>query len=146
VWFLAGVGGTLERSCTIPKGKKVLIPLISVECSNLEAPPFFGETAEEQAAVAASFADLIDVDSLFLTVDGVAVGDLGDFRFQSPQYEFTAPTPWIFGETGGTGTSVSDGYWVMLKSLPKGEHTVHFGGSIPAFGFSIDMTYYLTVE
>lgn len=146
VWYLAAPFGTVERSCTIPEGKKVLFPLFNLECSSLEEPPFFGATEEEQAACAASFADLIDVDSLFCTIDGVPVENLGDFRFTSPQFEFTAPTPWIFGATGGDGTGVGDGYYLMLAPLSVGEHTLHFGGSIPDFEVSIDMTYHLTID
>src|SRR5688572_14977685 len=37
VVFLAGTsGGTTTRSCTIPAGKSILVPLINVECSQAE--------------------------------------------------------------------------------------------------------------
>jgi len=153
VWFLAG--GPSECTCTIPVGKALFFPLANAECSSLEADPFHGDTAEEQRACAAFFADHIVVSSLFCVVDGVPVTNLQNYRFVSPQYTFTAPTPWVFGDTGGTGTSVSDGYSIMLTPLSKGAHTLHFGGAFHfsvAEGdpfdadFAIDTTYHLIVQ
>jgi hypothetical protein len=84
----------------------------------------------------------------------VPVQDIGAFRVGSPQFTFTAPTPWIYGDTGGTGTTVADGYYVFLDPLPAGQHTLHYGGGFhfavaegDAFDFddTLDMTYSLTV-
>jgi hypothetical protein len=33
----------------------------------------------------------------------------------------------------------------MLAPLSVGEHTVHFGGTYSDFGFTLDITYHLTV-
>jgi hypothetical protein len=144
VWNLAAFFGTGERTCTIPADKYLMVGLLNTEWSSLEDP--FPETEEEQAEIAASVADFIVVDSLFFEIDGVPVENLADFRFQSPQFKFKAPTPWIFGPTGGKGTAVADGYYVMLQPLSPGEHTLHYGGSFDFDGFilSIDMTYNLT--
>lgn len=38
-----------------------------------------------------------------------------------------------------------DGAYVMLGPLSDGAHTIHFGGSFPAFNFSLDITYHLVV-
>jgi hypothetical protein len=37
---------------------------------------------------------------------------------------------------------VSDGYWIMLKPLPVGAHTVHFHANL---GATLDITYHITV-
>jgi len=149
VWFLAAPFGTVQRSVTIPPGKGLFVALINIESSNLEEPPFFGATAADQQAIAQSFADFI-VD-VACSIDDRSVSEINRYRVQSPQYVFTAPTPWIFGATGGTGTSVADGYYVMLAPLSGGTHTLHFSG---AFKFSdapedtipVDMTYVITVR
>ena len=154
VWFLAGVFGTVERTCTIPAGKALFFPMANVECSSLEAPDsgFYGATAKEQRACAKFWADhFVDV---FCEIDGVAVAKPESYRAKSPQYTFTAPSPWIFGDVGGTGTSVSDGYYILLTPLSSGEHSVRFGGTfrftVEEDGFdaefSLDITYHLTVE
>jgi hypothetical protein len=152
VWFLAlspSEEPLVERSCTIPADTAVFIGLANVECSSLERP-FFPKgtgatTAEQQIACATFFANHIVEDSLFCTIDGQAVGNLASFRFLSPQFTFAAPTPWIFGKKGGTGTAVSDGYFLMLKPLSSGSHTLSCGGAFD-FGFGFGNTYHLTVQ
>ena len=66
---------------------------------------------------------------VFCVIDGVPVKNLGAYRFLSPQFQFTAPTPRIFGATGGVGTAVGDGYYLMLAPMSKGTHTIHYGGT-----------------
>jgi hypothetical protein len=151
VWFLALSAlqdPLVERTCTIPADTAVFLGLVNVECSSLE--PTFpdstgGQTAAEQRECATFFANHIVMSSLFCTIDGQAVANLGSFRFPSSQFTFSAPTPWIFGVTGGTGTAVSDGYFVMLKPLSSGTHTLSCGGEFD-FGFGFGNTYHLTVE
>lgn len=159
VWFISGAfvgedGLPIERTCTIPHGKALFIGLLSVECSSLEPEDtgFHGDTETEQRECAKDWADhIVDV---FCTIDGEQVENIASHRAVSPQFKFKAPTPWFFGETGGKGTSVADGYYVLLEPLPKGEHTIHYGGSfhftLADDGFDadlvVDMTYHVTVE
>src|SRR6185436_10849606 len=128
VWFLAAPFGTVERTCTIPSGKALFIALLNGECSNLEPDPFHGDTAKEQRTCARDSAN--HIVSAFCEIDGVAVTKISSYRVTSPQFTFTAPSPWIFGDTGGTGTAVGDGYYVFVAPLSPGEHTIHYGGSI----------------
>ncbi len=138
------------RRCTIPANTAVLLALPNVECSSLE--PTFpdgtgGQTEAQQRECANFFANQITIDSLHCRIDGHEVTNtyLRTFRFVSSQFTFSAPTPWIFGETGGTGTAVSDGYFVMLKPLSSGNHTLRCGGAFD-FGLEFGNTYHLTVE
>ncbi len=158
VWFLGGPFGTVERTSTIPRNKALFISLANVEVSTLEAPPFYGATEADQRAQAQFFADHIVTASLACIIDGVAVRHLDRYRVSSPQFDFTAPTPWIFGDIGGSGLSVGDGYYVMVEPLCRGQHTIHFealfhfdAGEVPEFGpdpldLPINMTYHLTVK
>jgi hypothetical protein len=154
VWFLGAPLDTHERSITVPAGKALFVILLNVECSSLEAADsgFHGGTAAEQRACAKFWAD--HIVNVFCTIDGEEVEDIGDFRVASPQFEFDAPTPWIFGATGGHGTSVADGYYVMLRPLGQGAHTIHFGGKFhfaagelgpDPVDLPLDMTYHVTV-
>jgi hypothetical protein len=154
VWFWAASDGPLERTVTIPAGKALFLTLRDAECSTLEDPPFSGATEEEQRECAKFWADhIVDV---FCTIDGVPVEDFAAYRFSSPQFQFTAPTPWIFGATGGTGTSVGDGYYLMLAPMSAGTHTIHYGGTfhfdageignVDPVDFRKDITIKITVE
>ncbi len=155
VWFLAAPFGTVQRTATIPSGKALFFAILNAEWSSLEGPgPVCANVSDAscQLANATYFADHI-VD-LSCEIDGVAVQDISSFRVQNGQINFVAPTPWIFGSTGGHGTSSGDGYFVFLTPFAAGQHTIHFGGAIQftkkADGFRfflpLDMTYNVTVQ
>jgi hypothetical protein len=152
VWFLGAPlvfdsTSSVTRSVTIPHGKKLFFPLLAGEISSLEGFP----TEQEQRETAVWQADHFVPESLFCTLDGVALTNPTAYRFESPQLSFNAPTPWIFGDTGGAGTAVGDGYYVFLKPLHHGQHTLRFGGRIhftfaeDGFDFDawVNMTYHI---
>jgi hypothetical protein len=165
VWFLAtspiptlpsnpalppNLADLVQRSCTIPAGTSILLGVENAEFSSLEGYL----TEAEQHATATLFADHVVKSSLICMIDGQMVADLDKFRFASPQFTFQAPTPWIFGETGGNGTAVADGYYVMLPPLATGHHTLSCGGRIyfsatdnpPNIDVGFGNTYHLFVQ
>ncbi|MBA3649545.1 MAG: hypothetical protein H0W62_13510 [Chitinophagales bacterium] len=150
IWYLASVLDTVVRNCTIPAGKGLFVGMLNAEASSLEGYL----TEEDQRANAEFNAD--HIHDVFATVDGTPVKNIDSFRAASPQFHFFAPTPWIFGETGGPGTAVADGYYLLIKPLSAGSiHVIHYSGR---FHFSIaegdpfdydaatDMTYNITVK
>ena len=153
VIFLVGTtgGDPVVRTCTIPGKKGLLIPIINFGAS----VPEDGETIEDVAALLDWAVPYIDVNTLSLTIDGIPVKNLGDYRFRSPVFTFTGSTPNVFSEIGcGWGANcyegyheqaLAEGYWVLLNPLPAGSHTIHLYGEIPEWGFVVDVTYNLTV-
>lgn len=156
VFYLAGVinvSGSAERTCTVPSGKALFFPILNVECSNVEGN---GATPVELRACAAGFAD--GATGMFLEVDGERV-QLRRHRVTSPSFAFSLPENNLlqfFGVNAPAGSCIpgtscepylaaGDGTYVMLAPLSDGGHTVHFGGSLPAFGFSLEITYHLLV-
>lgn len=151
VFFLVGtVGGSVERECTISEGQEILIPIFNSICFDLpggfdpDLPGQFSrprgpDSCEEQVE---SFID--QASNLELTIDGVSIENLEDFRVQSNPFPIKLPEDNIIGLPSGTYFGISDGYWVIVESLPEGEHTIEFGGQAP--GFTVDVTYHLTVE
>lgn len=150
VWYLAAPFGTVSRNITIQHNKSLFIGLLNAEASDLEG---LGTTAVDQRANAKFNAD--HIRNLSFSIDGQSLNNIASYRFSSPQFSFTAPTPWIFGATGGNGTSVGDGYYVMVKPLHHGSHTIHYSGDFhfavaegDPFDFDapLDMTYHITVQ
>jgi hypothetical protein len=148
VWFLAGTtGGTATRSCTIPSDKAILFPVINGECSTLEKVP-----ANQLAACATGQMDAVTKTSA--SVDGTDI-DLGRpgpnarFRFTSDPLVFriTFAPDNGFGVKAGTGKAVADGYWVLVRPLTVGSHTIDFHGKavFPGFTFEEGVHYNLTV-
>ena len=152
VFFLAGAATTepVTRTCTVPAGKVLFFPIINAECSTVEPPPFHGDNAQELRTCVAAFVDGVEKSTLEVTINRKKVRHLDRFRAQSPLFEFIMPAEDNFlGLPGVTsGSSVSDGYWLMVKPLSSGNHVIHFEGAFvagPGAGFSQDVTYNLTV-
>jgi len=145
VWFLAGTfAGTATRSCTIPQGKSLFLPLINVASYD----PFPEETTISlRQQVAELFVDL--VTGLNCTLDGKPCAkDLFAFRAQTPIFEAIVPPGGIAGnpERRFIDPMVADGYWLLLSPLRPGLHVLKFGGESTGFGgFSTSVTYHLTV-
>ena len=49
-----------------------------------------------------------------------------------------------FGPIDGFGPAMTDGIWLMLPPPKPGQHTIHF--TAHRSGFSLDVTYHLTVK
>jgi hypothetical protein len=157
VWFLAGTsGGAVERTITIPAGKGLFLPLLNVindyPCPdpNFQPPP--GQTLEEFLREGAIF--FVDhATELSVEVDGVPLRNLFDYRATSDLFTFTGdPSMTAFDPciTGQPQPAVSDGYWLMLSPLRPGQHTIHSvsKAEFPEFDFefTVEVTYYITVE
>lgn len=119
VWFLVGTWvGPIIRTCTIPSSKAIFLPIINVECSTVEGGDFYCSDEEECKDCAKEFADGIGIDTLDVTIDGENVQNLEDFRVQSSLFDFTMPEEDNILDLPGvtSGSSVSDGYWLMLQA------------------------------
>ena len=165
VWFLAGnFGGTSNRSCTVPTGIALFIPVLNFENDNIgcctpTTPPNTFTDAQLRAGAAAAMDNPLAIHA---RIDNVLVPVLA-YRAQSPPPHFIYSLPaannvylffnYAFGSEftlpGYNWPSlnvpaVSDGYWLMLEPLSPGKHVINFGG-ITNFGFALDITYNIDV-
>jgi hypothetical protein len=168
VWFLAGTfGGPAERTCTIPAGVSLLLPIINLGFGDGQGDcngqgPFFDSTLKScdahgvWVALVASVAGALDDPTLDVSIDGVPLRDLVLYRAQAPKFSYSPPTDNIltvvFGSPRPAGTyfpAGSDGYWLMFTPLPPGNHTINSRGVFgpgPFVGFEVDLTYHLIVR
>jgi hypothetical protein len=163
VWFLAGTlgGAPVVRECTVPKGKELLFPLLTLIFYNAPADAPATE-AEKREVLESILSDTIPgpfnsrVCHLASTVDGASTlfSAVATTRTQSPAFRLEIGPQDVFGGTAGTvdKAAVSDGVWVMLR-LPSGEHTLRFTGALcdftthePLDGTQQDVTYHLLVK
>jgi hypothetical protein len=149
IFFLVGtLGGSAERECTISEGQEILIPIINTICldkpGGFEDPGVFDPPRGRPGSCQEDVVSFIDqASNLELTIDGVSIENLQDFRVLSNPFPVKPPEDNLFGVPSGTYPGISDGYWVVVESLPAGEHTIHFAGQAP--GLTVDVTYHLTV-
>ena len=148
VWFLAGTfnsGETITRTCTVPHGKALFVPIFNSENDNIGVTPPL--TADQlRAALNAFFKCCVDPSTFSAEVDGVAIQQLGNYRAgqNNPVFSFMLPVKNVYPGSPPAGTYspvVSDGYYLMLAPLSTGTHTIHF----VALSGGQDVTYTLTI-
>lgn len=139
VWFLASTfGGIVDRTCEIPAGKAIFMSLGGVFLSFAPEFPAAGSPCLQLTTVL----DQVRCDvnggvpvapnvSFEVTLDGVPVEDLMAFRAQSTPGGFTleVPNPSFITDLGfapgDRSTAVADGYFLFLKPLRPGTHTLN---------------------
>jgi hypothetical protein len=162
VWFLGGsfASGNVNRRCVIPNGTSLFFPLRNTERDNL-ANPY--RTEEDMRTAAIARMNL--VTNLAASLDGRPITDLTDYRISTIEeltgFNFTLPAQNVFtffGQNAPAGNcrvppgssecvpylAVSDGYYLMLRPLSIGEHTLQFQGTLA--GNPLNVTYTLVVE
>jgi hypothetical protein len=142
VWYLGGVfnaTGTVERDCTIPGDVALLVPAVNAECSTVEPDPFYGANASQLRTCAHAVA----MDGAFVSLDG---HDQPIHWVESPVYRFSGPDDNVLFVPGAIeGKSVAWGAWALIPPLGEGEHELRFGGTFTDYGWTLDITYHLTV-
>ena len=144
VWFFGPVANASSavRDIVVPDDKTLFVNIVTVECSTLESPPFYGSDEAELRSCAEGFPAV----NLFCQIDGVSVQDLVSFHFTSPLFGFTLPGSNILGVTGGgQGQAVASGVSVLIEPLSPGSHTIHFRGGHAGYNDTVDVTYRITV-
>lgn len=86
------------------------------------------ETKEELSNCAKKIQDKTVPE--FVTLDGVKIPHLENYRIQSDIFNFTLPENNILDLPPETSQAVSDGNWVFLKPLPPGDYELKFKGNI----------------
>jgi hypothetical protein len=133
VWFLAGTYGTRRtvRTCRVPEGKTLFFPLI-----NYITFPAAG-SRETCLSLLTRAARLTEAPAaLVLEVNGKKFSGLEAHRqFSKGCFPLTR---------GAASVAAGNGYYVALKPLPRGTHTVNFGGILPSMSQAV--TYTLIVE
>lgn len=149
VWFLAGYFGgnstPVVRECNVPKRKYILFPVANALWVQTPGDNP-NNTEDDYRKEASGFLPPSVGGDLEATLDGrpiVFSPHTPITRIQSPVFTATFPTDNVFGAPADQLTGfpiVSDGWWVLLPPLARGEHVLHFRA-----GTAQDITYRLTV-
>jgi hypothetical protein len=121
-------GGISERTCKVPAGMGLYIPVMQVVWTDKEAP---GATIEELHRSAKKDQD--SVNSLYLQIGDkeYKYQDLIKYRTSTDAFEVVYPDKGIFGVIeGGVSTAVADGFHIITEPLTKGNYFVHFKSSL----------------
>ncbi len=170
VWFLGGkfCGNNepgcsytgVQRSCTVPRGKYLYIPVDNGEDSALEESVVEnpGDINAQQIGFMRQLDDpwthAAPIESAI--IDGVKVPNLQKYAVQSTVFGFTMPEnnylkavyPTAYSDSFKAGTyfpAVDNGRYLMLAPLPPGMHTIKIAAYFPVWDFGFDVTYSITV-
>jgi hypothetical protein len=154
-WFLAGsLTGPVVRACDIPEGKALFFPLINnfYGAALNDSPEIRTETyIREQASCKKEFPVELSAE-----IDGRELRGLDRFftgasGSQSPLFNVQLPPGNIFGVDETIvpelvlSPSAEQGYYLFVRPLSPGEHTVHWHAEGCAEGLVQDITYDLTI-
>jgi hypothetical protein len=176
VFFLGPQWGGFEvRDCTLSSSQSILITVINqiwISCPpwgdlEYECPLAFEDGLLETAAAYPSPDWTIDQQ---VKIDECTIGnaaiqhyfvctqpfeihppDEGYSVFSDPEMDYDCADPWEDGNECdapvGPKLAIGCGWWMMVKPLPAGEHTIHILGSVngPDDQFGAEITYNLTV-
>jgi hypothetical protein len=172
VWFIGAQfdsnGPVVHRSCTIPKGKSLFLPLANqayfaflkdapkkstgaalrqrVTCVDDPAPG----AASAVTPKAVTFGGL----KLEATIDGAPVDNPQQYFVRSSLFTVELPTNNILGLTEKKvkglllTPGITTGYYLFLNPLSPGQHVIHWTSerTCPSGEFSQDITYDLTIQ
>ncbi len=157
VWFLAGnIGGTSDRSVTVPPGKALFFPILNTAylgfpCDDRNLPGCEGDQALEEANDVATLLSFVtpsmDGAALACEIDGVPVQHLSSYRPESSAwYPLNLVEANVYAYPAGLyHPCVDTGYYLMLAPLSAGRHTIHFTGANADGSFRVNVTYHLQV-
>ena len=117
-FYLSGNGGgTSVRTCKVPAGKGLFIPVSQVEVSDKEAP---NASVEDLNRIAKK--DQASVTSLYLKINDKEYSrqDLSKYRTHTGVFEVLFPKNAVFGASEGISKAVGDGYYIITEPLAKG--------------------------
>lgn len=149
VWFLAGsLGDSVERTCEIPYGKDILIPVIVSSCDDGD----FMQPVTPEFLTSCAKQDNNNVLKKEVLIDGTKIPDSEIHRVTTSQFAIQYPPDNIFGAAPTKAHTVVDGFWVFLKPLNRGPHTISFNAVTPpnpatgAMGFVVDVKYNIKID
>jgi hypothetical protein len=145
VWFLADLlSGKQERTCTIPSGKAILVPLVGGFCGADSA----GVRNDNDLRNCAMAGD--DYASMQVTLDGKQIKNLEQNRAQSGFFNLTYGSDNIYKHKTATVKGFADGYYLFLRPLIPGQHLLSLKTSVinpvnSEFNYSAELVYHLKV-
>lgn len=136
VWFLAGgaAADRIERTCSVPFGSNIVVPVITAMFPS-------ADLATCKATAEVTKLAPYSMQNSFFEINGKRFDRLqGYSASQSNCGEVV-----VNGKPAATNP-VWMGIWVPLRPLPRGEHTISFGGRVNAINVDRQVTYKIVVR
>ena len=139
VWFIAGTVKPLtsvNRTFVIPFGRSILLPLVNNLVSFLEYP----DAKNENDLLAIVGKDYLNGVEMQLVIDGSIINNTDVCRVRTNPFQIIYPPDNIFDTKPGNSIAVSDGFWVFLQPLSKGNHSIYLYSHEPNYEERVCLT------
>ena len=144
--------GISTRNIVVDKSKTLLVPVINVLKSYPSPDPAFkpapGQSIDQfLKREASTFVSQVTDKRVYL--DGKPINITGDNRFSTNLFTVKGNKDLVNCLdciTGNNQSAISDGYWVAVKDLGKGNHTLQVIAEAPKQGIKVDATYHINVR
>jgi hypothetical protein len=156
VWFLVGTtGGSANRTCTVPTGKALLFPVVNNVYAAFAFDPSGAvppDPREQRTEAFVRNAAHFTASGLTATIDGASVPNIEERYFeQSALFSVTLPAGNLFGLSEGfvLDPCADEGYYLMVKPLSPGRHTISLAGTLQLPGqpaFEVAASYEIIVS
>lgn len=144
IWFLYDtIEGSAKRKCTIPTGKYLFFPVINA---------FMTSEEDKINAVRLSLIEIVNNAGIrIVKLDGQLIVVKQDYRLTTPPFRFKLPgnsANTLFPDLDSNQVGLAEGYWLMLKPLSPGKHSLQITGKLEIDERKIEthVDYELTVE
>jgi hypothetical protein len=136
----------VKTQITVPSGTPLVVPIITVECSVAEEPPFHGEDESELRACANGLLD--QVSEPYAQIDGRPVKDPQTYRVETPLFRYGPLTSDnVLGLPPGTQSdAVGAGYVLVLPPFSAGVHRITLRANVFAFDLAVNTEVVINVE
>ena len=116
----------VKRSCTISNGKGILIPVMVVVVSDKEVPEIPNPTINDLRRKAKKDQDSVTNMHLRIDNEEFNMDDLKKYRIHTGVFNVKFPKNALWDLSEGPAKAIAGGHYIITKSLPKGEHTIHW--------------------
>lgn len=143
VVFLPGnLGGISTRAYEIKGGFSIFFPIINFITSFNEEP----ELNDDEALIERARSDMDDITRKEVLIDGQYLESVDQYRVSVNPFDLRLIDGNIFQIQPGLTRAVSDGYWIFLKPLTEGNHSIRTIGSCSEGRTCVDLRFEIIVK
>jgi hypothetical protein len=124
-WVGPAQGATATMTCVVPQNKAILIS-VDAGTSDYSDPTVKTKTPTELIKIVSK--SNVYPNEFHAILDGHPLDLINDeaHKVTSDLFNLTLPKDNVWGEPEGPDKAITQGWWIMLKPLPPGQHTVHY--------------------
>jgi len=140
IWFLpVSVGGETTATCQVPPGAFLAVTPGFIECSSIEPDPFHGGDLNALKGCVDGWFEQLNYAEVML--DGTPVTNLDAYALRTRAV--TLPPNNLLSPD--SGLSLSEGYFLVIRPLGRGTHTLRLYDEFQTLGFQAGITITIVV-